>query len=204
MDRVSFCIEEVNRASLMPELEDIVAVHLRAFPNNFLTLMGSSFIREYYRAVSEYKSNIFLVARNEESTLGFVSGFGNPVQFYSYYFSKRFELIPISLVAILKRPYLIPRILSNLSYMRRAHGSSSEVELSSVAVLPERSGLGVGKGLIDAFVNKARQAGFESIYLTTDVRNNETGNNFYVNRGFRLERSLLQGRRGVNLYRLML
>jgi GNAT superfamily N-acetyltransferase len=204
MDASDLRIEEVNPANFTSELEDIVAVHLRGYTNHFLTLMGSAFIQEYYRAVSQYKPNIFLVARNEAGLIGFVSGFGNPVQFYSYYRSKRFKVMPTILVAILKRPYLIPRILSNFNRIRSPDGSSSEVELSSICVLPEHSGLLVGHALIQAFVNKARLTGFESVYLTTDARNNERGNAFYVKEGFHLERSLLQGRREVNLYRLIL
>lgn len=191
-------------ADITRDLSDIADIHIKAFPGFFLTAMGKSFVREYYRAVLEFPENLCFVATEEERTVGFVVGFGNPPAFYTFYKKRRVRLISLVLRAILTNPGLLGRVLVNLKRVSSVEGSSSEVELSSVGVEPSLTGTGVGRSLIQAFVNLARERGYQSIYLTTDAEENDRVNLFYIKQGFILERTFLSGSRKMNQYRLLL
>jgi ribosomal protein S18 acetylase RimI-like enzyme len=195
---------EVSAAETSRDLNDIVHVHMQAFPQFFMTLMGSAFVREYYLAALEYRESISFVAREGNRLIGFVTGFGNPRNFYAYYRSRRWRLVPSVIAALILKPGLFPRILRNVKRVSSEGGTDSEVELSSIGVLGEWAGTGVGRLLLASFTEAARSQGFRSIYLTTDAHGNDRVNRFYLKRGFELESSFLQGPRTMNKLRLLL
>jgi ribosomal protein S18 acetylase RimI-like enzyme len=59
----------------------------------------------------------------------------------------------------------------------------------SIAVLPEWQGKGIGRSLLNAFLDAANQAGCSWVKLTTDRENNASVNAFYINAGFTVRRS---------------
>jgi ribosomal protein S18 acetylase RimI-like enzyme len=190
-------------ANISEDLEDIVRLHMQAFPGFFMTAMGVSFVREYYRTVLEFPDNISLVVIERDRKAGFVVGFGNPKAFYSWYRSKRLRLLPLIVRAILLNPSLLGRVIVNLKRVSSVEGSNVEVELSSIGVDPYLMELGVGKALIASFLHLASKRGYQSVYLTTDTQNNERVNRFYEKQGFILEKTFWSGSRQMNLYRIL-
>ena len=61
----------------------------------------------------------------------------------------------------------------------------------SIAVDPNAAGRGIGKLLIDAFLEEMKRRGVLSVSLTTDRDDNEPVNTFYRNRGFWLTRQFV-------------
>lgn len=193
---------EIRVANIPSDLSDIIQLHIKAFPGFFMTDMGVPFLREYYQAVLEFSENISLVALQNNKPIGFVAGFGNPQAFYNFYRQRYRRLITAILLAVLRNPRLIGRVLSNFKRVSSVRGDSSEVELSSIGVDP--SFRGVGHLLIADFVNMARDRGYQSVYLTTDAEGNDRVNLFYKKQGFTLEQTFLSGQRKMNQYRLWL
>jgi ribosomal protein S18 acetylase RimI-like enzyme len=193
---------EIRIANIPSDLSDIVQLHIRAFPGFFMTDMGVPFLREYYQAVLEFSENISLIAVQDNKTIGFVVGFGNPQAFYNFYRQRYRRLITAILLAVLLNPRLISRVLSNFKRVSTFRGDASEVELSSIGVDPSLRG--VGHLLIADFVNLAREFGYQSVYLTTDAEGNDRVNLFYKKQGFTLEQTFLSGQRKMNQYRLWL
>lgn len=167
-----------------------------------MTDMGVPFLREYYQAVLEFSENISLVALQDNKAIGFVVSFGNPQAFYNFYRQRYRRLITAILLALLRNPRLIGRVLSNFKRVSSVRGDSSDVELASIGVEP--SFRGVGHLLIADFVNLARERGYQSVYLTTDAEGNDRVNLFYKKQGFTLEQTFLSGQRKMNQYRLWL
>lgn len=192
------------RVADIKDLNQIVALHIQAFPNFFLTAMGNSFVKEYYKAVLEFSENISLVAIQDEKILGFVVGFGNPVAFYHFYNARRLRLIPIIILALIKRPQLFQRILLNFQRISSVQGLKSDVELSSIGVDSSMTKTGIGKSLIKYFLQLARERGYRSVYLTTDAEKNDSVNSFYIKQGFTLEQTFVRGNRKMNQYRILL
>jgi len=77
--------------------------------------------------------------------------------------------------------------------------------LLSIAVIPEAQGIGVGKALVVAFLNRAAALGLRAVDLTTDAIDNESANRFYLRMGFVQTRvfSTPEGRR-MNEYEIEL
>ncbi|HBB35158.1 MAG TPA: hypothetical protein DDZ80_23015 [Cyanobacteria bacterium UBA8803] len=193
---------EIRLANITTDLSDIVRIHIRAFPGFFMTDMGSSFLQEYYQAVLEFSENLSLIAIKDNKAIGFVVGFGNPPAFYNFYRGRYSRLIRVTLLAMLRNPSLIGRVLSNAKRISSVQGSQLEVELSSIAVDPTFTG--VGHLLITAFVELARYRRYQSIYLTTDAEGNDRVNDFYTRQDFFLESNFLSGQRKMNQYRMFL
>jgi ribosomal protein S18 acetylase RimI-like enzyme len=191
------------RPALVEDLEEMVRVHLRAFPGFFLAQAGPRFIREYYRSVLEYTPGIALVAPGGGPGLaGFVSGFADSKRFYAFYRSRRRRLAAALVPALLRRPWLVARALGNARRIAHEEGEAGAVELSSIAVDPARGGQGVGSGLLRAFLAEAARRGARSAILTTDARGNDPVNAFYQREGFRADRVVRHGRREMVRYRI--
>jgi|NOAtaT_6_FD_contig_61_2806829_length_1255_multi_3_in_0_out_0_2 ribosomal protein S18 acetylase RimI-like enzyme len=195
---------QVKLDSQLAQLEDLEAIaylHMKAFPNFFLTAMGLSFVREYYRAVLEFPDSIAMVIQRENKLLGFIVGFGNPEAFYDFYRKRRLRLVGLTFWAIIRKPYLIKRILLNFRRVSDIKTPESDIELSSLAVTPDEQGRGIGTKLIQSFLQIATERKYQNVYLTTDSQSNDSVNYFYSKLGFILEESFLSGSRQMNRYR---
>jgi ribosomal protein S18 acetylase RimI-like enzyme len=92
--------------------------------------------------------------------------------------------------------YGVRRIQTSAS---QSHQRSSE--LSSIAVAPEASGNGLGKTLVQAFLEQSWSMDAQCVYLTTDADCNEHANALYRDAGFRHARRFLQRKgRWMNEY----
>lgn len=186
------------------DLLAITDVHLISFPDFFLSQMGRAFVRHYYRTALSFSAGIALVAVQDGMTVGFAVGFGDPAAFYRAYRGSRMRLLPSITAAILRRPWLAFSVAQSVKRVSSVVAASWEAELASIAVLPTCKGAGLGFQLLSAFVEKARMDGWRSVYLTTDARNNDRVNQFYLTNGFVLEDTFRRGSREMNKLRLTL
>lgn len=196
-------IKTVVRAAVPADLAAVVKIHLEAFHNTFLTNMGEPFLLRYYELVLRSPKGIFLVSQGPAGLAGFVAGFLNPEEFYQSMRQNRWRFVIPILSALARNPLLIAGVFRGA---RRVKGTQPERpgpagELSSIAVRPEGAGLGVGKALIKAFLDRAWSMGARCVYLTTDTNRNEAANAFYIKSGFRRCRQFEQRKgRWMNEY----
>jgi len=182
----------------------IVEIHRKAFPNFFLTGLGDEFLKEYYELVLSYDKSIFLVAERDDCPLGFAAGFLEPPKFYKLL--KKYKLrLGLRIISVLiKRPRLISRIFANFRRVNRLSNDCNieRSELASIAVDPAFSGQGIGKLLIKSFLESSKKLGAEFVYLTTDAKNNDAVNYFYLSMGFKLYKTFMAAPdRAMNEYR---
>jgi len=176
------------------EIDQVVAVHLAAFPGFFLSRMGSGFLRQYYMSTFRYAGAIMLAAAHGETVVGFVSGFLAPSRFYREMRSRWYRYLPPVLSAIARQPRLLATVASNVLRVRRAATDPEDprhCELASIAVLPQARGSGLGRCLALAFLDRAWELGATRVRLTTDANDNSAANRFYQSLGFRLERAFV-------------
>jgi glycosyltransferase involved in cell wall biosynthesis/ribosomal protein S18 acetylase RimI-like enzyme len=185
------------------DLPEIVRVHQRAFSEFFLTRLGEDFLRRYYELVLDYQSGIVLTREKDGVLQGFVCGFVNPPEFYRLMWrNKRVFMLP-ALGAVLRNPSLTSKMLSGIQRVQTSAAQAQPVtcELSSVAVMPEVSGNGVGKSLVRAFLAHSWNMQAECVSLTTDADENDTANRLYRDTGFTVVRRFLQRKdRWMNEY----
>jgi ribosomal protein S18 acetylase RimI-like enzyme len=109
-----------------------------------------------------------------------------------------------ALAALFRRPSLAANMLRAVRRVRDSAGETLErsCELSSIAVVPEATGIGLGRKLLQAFLNESWSRRTECVYLTTDADANEAANALYRETGFSHARRFLQRKgRWMNEYR---
>ena len=187
------------------DLEDVVHIHLSAFDRFFLSSMGPSFLREFYKAVLLDKSNVAIIAVQGGSVAGFAVGTITPEGLYRRMLPNRgYRLLLASVLPILKQPQTVPRLLRRLLMAGNVIYKPGQALLMSLAVDPARQREGIGRDLVLGFLEEAKNRGATSVSLTTDRDGNETANQFYLRLGFSFSGSFKAPEaRTMNEYRKM-
>ncbi|HEY2092871.1 MAG TPA: GNAT family N-acetyltransferase [Thermoanaerobaculia bacterium] len=190
------------------DLDAVVAIHLAAFPNFFLTFLGPRFLRVFYGAV--LRDGIALVATAEERVGGFVVGMLESRSFYRRLLLKRSAQVAFAILpAVIRRPSTLVRVMRRaksrlMEGVRPPHEKPDQgAELMSLAVHPREQHRGLGRALVEAFIARVHEAGAGSLWLITDAADNEGVKMFYETLGFTVRRSFTnaEGRKLVEYAR---
>lgn len=175
------------------DLSKIVKVHIEAFPDFFMTKLGSQFLYQYYKTVLLHNKGILLIYKFDEEIIGFVSGFAEPEAFYKLLKKRKLVLGLTIIIPVIKNPSLIKRLMATyqLTDNKQESDTTGSCELSSLAVVPKGSGHGIGQKLVTSFLEEARIYGCENVYLHTDASENDRVNIFYSYLGFKLCRTFI-------------
>ncbi|HMB22272.1 MAG TPA: GNAT family N-acetyltransferase, partial [Anaerolineales bacterium] len=202
------CMPMMNtiRRMVPLDLESVVSIHLSSFQGFFLSFMGASFLRVFYRAVLFDEGNISFVSESGGHIVGFVVGTTKPYGFYKRVVMRYWcQLMIAAIVPVIRQPVTLLRLMRRLGVVSEMDRGQSEVLLMSIAVSPSGQNLGIGTQLIDAFIAEAKRRGISAISLTTDKINNEQANQFYFRRGFKCSSSFTTAEgRQMNEYRMEL
>lgn len=199
-------IEVSVRRMNSAELDRVVEIHLEAFPGFFLTYLGRRFLVRFYESILADPTGIALIAVVPgQGVVGFAMGTTEPHGFYSRLFRRRLLPIGLSILpSILRRPSTLIRVIRRV--LQRATGPTAALpgtELMSLAVRPAARGVHAGKRLVETFMDEARRAGSESLWLLADAVDNEAVLEFYKRLGFANIRQMTtpEGRRMVEYRR---
>jgi ribosomal protein S18 acetylase RimI-like enzyme len=172
-------------------LDEVVRVHLKSFKGFFLSFLGERFLKLYYKGIINHENAIKLVYMETNTVKGFVIGVMNPSGFYSTLLRRDWFRFGIaSLPAIFKKPKYFLRLLHAFTKPSNTPKDHRVAELSSIAVLPDIQGKGIGRELVKSFVNEVTRLGCRAIYLTTDTHNNDAVNAFYERIGFKIKQTI--------------
>lgn len=189
-----------NRMMTKQHVQDVVDVHLASFCGFFLSVLGSRFLKTFYSGVCSDPDGICSVCINSSGRVSaFIVGTVNPRGFYSRLLRKdwlRFSLA--SLPAVIRKPLIIKRVARAFFHPSENPGGSDVAGLLSIGVLPEYQGSGVGRMLVNRFLNEAAKRGCKRVFLTTDRDKNDATNAFYQNLGFSITRQYIT-REGRNM-----
>lgn len=195
----------VSIVPLKPEfISAAVELHLKSFPDFFLSYLGPRFLTEYYLAFLQ-PGAVAVMALNEVNTLvGLAVGTCEPQGFYGRLVKARWLRFAMAAsTAALRRPFIIPRLFRALRYRGGAGGGNlgNRALLNQIAVSPDFQGAGIGGQLLIAWMDCAASKGVIGFYLTTDAKENDQVNKFYQKMSWRLEKTFLtrEGRE-MNLY----
>jgi ribosomal protein S18 acetylase RimI-like enzyme len=190
------------RPLTLGDLRQIVPLHLAAFERFYLTGLGSSFLREYYRQAILHQGSICLGLFEGSHLRGLAVGFVDPPAFYRALRAARLRLGLAALPALVKAPGKLRRFVVN--YKRTAASSregagAREAELASLAVCPNCGGRGFGSRLVREFAAESGRRRAAAVTLTTDAVGNDEVNAFYEKVGFEfIERFEAQPGRWLN------
>ena len=171
-------------------IDTIVDIHLKTFTGFFLTFLGKGFLKQLYKGFMEHdQSNIIIVVENEK-VLGFLAYSENMSSLYKYLIKhKLFQFAWYSFIAFLKKPSILLRLLGAFNKSEEVSRNEEYIELSSIGVLPEFKGKGVGSIMIGKLKKEVNFNKCSYISLETDADNNEYANRFYQKNGFFLART---------------
>ena len=180
---------EIRRMNV-PDVPDVVRVHLVAFPGFFLSFLGPRFLSLFYEECVRL-GEIACVAISQGRLAGFVMGSAHPAQFYAGLVKRRaLRFAAVALPAVIRQPRIALRVARALSKPRDARRMDGTATLMSLGVAPDRHGQGIGSTLVAAFLAEARARGSSRVDLTTDKVSNEKTNEFYRRLGFVVDREI--------------
>lgn len=192
------------RTMSLSDLNEVVQIHLTAFPDFFLTKLGKGFLYELYKGFLFDKNSICVVAILGSDIQGFVVGNLYPGHFFKkLFFNHAIRFLFYALKTFFRYPAMV---LRKLIYALRYRGDqpaglSNAALLSSIGVHPHTVAKGIGSQLLNEFCNNAYSRGAMAVYLTTDHMDNERVNQFYLKNGFYLDTVFTQtNKRKMNRY----
>ena len=174
----------IYRKSTLLESGQIAKIHLKSFPNFFLTTLGYSFLKTYYKSCSKSKEAISISAINQDDKklLGFAVGCFKSEGFNKrLIFSNSLEYSYRAILLLFTKPIALIRLFKNLE---KNNDKGNYAELLSIGVLPDKKGFGIGQNLLVKFENQVREKGINTITLTTDADSNDSVLRFYKKSGY--------------------
>src|SRR5262249_54117429 len=179
------------------DIPAVVALHVRSFPDFFLTFLGPKFLALLYWDLVNGEGALGLVDEEAGRLRGVVAGAAKQAEFFAELLrQRRWAFARAAAGALLRRPPLPPRLLPALrrpaAAVRRpaeAREASAEACLMTLAVDPSAQGRGVGAALVEAFCRELAARGAPAVCLTTDRDDNASVNRFYERLGFRVARA---------------
>ena len=175
------------RKSKVSDSNQIAKIHLKSFPNFFLSTLGYSFLKTYYRSCAKSKEAISICAINQDDKklLGFAVGCLHSKGFNErLILSNSLEYSYRAILLLFTKPIALIRLLKNLAKNNDKDDKGNYAELLSIGVSPDQNGLGIGQNLLVKFENQVRKKGIYTITLTTDADSNDSVLRFYKKSGY--------------------
>jgi ribosomal protein S18 acetylase RimI-like enzyme len=184
-------------------IDTVVKIHLRAFPDFFLSFLGPRFLREFYKSfLSDSQGLGFIASAPDGQLLGVIVGPVDPRGYFKRLLKRRWWAFCLaSISAVLRSPSCVPRLFRAAFYRGESPSGPIRALISSIAVDRNMQRAGVGKRLVEHWVEEARRRGASGCYLTTDADGNDAVNAFYQGLNWHLESAYFtpQGRQ-MNRY----
>ena len=201
-DTANITVRNLDKSdeSLIPR---IAKLHIKAFPNFFLTQLGPRFLMTLYQGYLEDSDSGILIAEDcDHHLLGFLAYSFNYSRFYKGLMKTHLATFAFcSAGAAIKHPSFVKRLLGAFKKSDGVKRKEKYAELASIGVNPKAEGRGIGSKLIDELKRITDFNTYAYISLETDADNNEWANKFYQKNGFKLSREYTTGEgRRMNEY----
>jgi ribosomal protein S18 acetylase RimI-like enzyme len=178
------------RPAVEADIEQLVVVHFRSFPEFFLSSLGRRFLRLLYSEIVRHPCGILVVATVSTTVVGFAAGTVNQSGFYRGLIRRRALAFALAaLPAAVRHPVIIPRLVRALRRPAESRDAAAAASLMSLGVDPSVAGAGIGSRLVEAFCSALSSRGVDEVCLTTDAAGNDKVNRFYQRLGFRVARA---------------
>lgn len=190
----------IVRKAKSKDIDDIVNIHLNRFASFFLTSLGVSFLKNFYKAFLKEPA-ILLVIEDNNEIKGFAAGSKNNKGFFKKLLLNNF--IGFCLVGtkiLFTNPKALIRLGTNASKSEK--NNTIFVELLSIAA--EKNKKGYGKILLNEFekIISLDYCNELPISLTTDFINNQKVVDFYLKSGYEVL-EVFEGYQKRKMYRLI-
>lgn len=176
---------QIKKATFF-DVDGIVAIHNQAFPDFFLTKLGNSFLRLYYKSMCRCEGAITLCAYDEEKVIGFSTTAVKSAGFNSRLIKGSVAgFIWEALKLLFTKPMSLIHLAKNMSKTNSEVDDNGDyAELFSIGVSPDCQGNGVGSKLLAETELILTSKGVSKNSLTTDKYDNDSTISFYQRNGY--------------------
>jgi ribosomal protein S18 acetylase RimI-like enzyme len=175
------------------EIKRLAVLH-HSMMHTLLSDLGLPMVRRYYQIAQMDPAVIGLCVLSETNAiLGWAMGSPHPDKINAALRSPlAWFLLQMSRVA-LTRPLVLWRLISTvLSSSSQAALKTGEIELTYIGVSSTQRGKGVGKKLLNAFIEASRSHGYHSVILSVET-DNSPAISLYEKEGFKVIRTFSEG-----------
>ena len=166
----------------------IVGIHEQAFPDFFLTTLGSRFLGLYYKCMCRCDVAVTLCAIENGVIMGFSATALKSAGFNTRLVKDNiFVFIKEGIRLLFTKPLALIRLMKNMTKGKSGIVDKGEyAELYSIGVSPTSQGRGVGSMLLTETERIIASNSGREMSLTTDKFNNESAIAFYEKNGYRI------------------
>ena len=169
------------RPAKQEDLESVAELHAESIKTGFLSQLGTSFLKELYRAIGKQPGACVLVAESDGKVNGFIAGTIDTGNLYKSMLAKNWYRFFIPLVRFILNPIAVYKITETLLYGLRQGRSTLKqeiynAELLSISVHASTRGKGTGKALIqelETFFHSKGISGYKVVTFAHDQRSNK-------------------------------
>jgi len=184
------------------DIREAVNLHIKCFPDNFLTHLGYKFLFVYYQEFVENEGNYGLLVCKNKRIVGTLVGSSNSYnEFYSKFYQKNFfKIILSTLIKIVTNKYVRNNFYQKKKHLIRACKSlcrknkkfsdiknrenEQVADLQSIYIDSQFRGCGCAKLLIDSFCAKLYSDGIKNVALSVE-NDNQRAISFYKKCGWK-------------------
>lgn len=167
-------------------VKEVVDVHLSAFPNFFLSTLGTGFLRTYYRCFVEHMNGNLIVATMDDKVVAFAAATSECRGFNTSLLKKNlFAFGCRFLVLLFTKPMAIVHLANNMTKTsEEVEDNEDYAELYSIGTIAVVQGKGIGTKLMERLEVRLKKQGVEKVSLTTDYVDNDATLSFYKKNGY--------------------
>ena len=176
------------------EIDKLADLHISVM-HTLLSDLGKSIVERYYQTAHNNPDVIGLYALSDDGAIiGWAMGSANPAALnnrlrkpLSWFFSQLLRLV-------FSHPGIILDLFGSLISTSKANQlQADQLELTYIGIAKDAQGRGIGKFLLNAFVEAAHQANYKSIALSVET-DNRTAISLYSRSGFAITQTFREGR----------
>lgn len=186
----------VYRSADFKDIPALVKVHMRCFPDYFLTSLGYRLLIAFYTEYMQEAQELFVLAEEDSSVIGFVMGHYSGASARSRFERKNKKALTLRILVLCLRgnkEALCRAIVKFTSIFKKKSAlivtpvNPDKASLLSIGVLPEYRGQSVAQEMVTRFEDILRSK--RKHFYTLSVRNeNERAVSFYYKLGMKVLR----------------
>jgi ribosomal protein S18 acetylase RimI-like enzyme len=174
------------------DLKRLAALH-RSVMNTLLSDLGLPIVTKYYQVARSDLSVIGICAVNlSDEIVGWAVGSPDPAAVNKKLRHPLAWFLPQLLQVAVTRPLVLRQLVASV-FSSSTPMEHSAVELTYIGVDASAHGKGLGRALLDKFVEESRTRGYHSVVLSVEDEN-KAAISLYEKSGFKVSRSFSEGR----------
>lgn len=171
-----------------------LAVLHHSVMHTLLSDLGLPMVLRYYQIAQTDANVIGLCAVSSDShMLGWAMGSPHPDRINARLRSPLAWFISQILRVMVTRPVVLWQLISSVRSTSQTGLKSGAMELTYIGVASDQRGKGLGKRLLNAFIEASRSKGYHSIVLSVE-KENLPAISLYENTGFKIVNTFSEGR----------